>query len=448
MKHNVLKRVWAEVRDVNNDFFNLRTKISPDTVDNDATRFYFIMVPNDGAMAHLNLAGCVFITDEYPTKPPVVHLYTPTGRYNVDVYRGSIGSAYLRSTMCFDILRSEADGGTWKPEYTLSSLFASLMSAIVSYYVTQQYGGERPESVSMGRLNEVKQGARKTFSEYADRLPTIPRLPLVEATPVEATPLFSAQTIQAGYPEIFTSKPIFLQTGSNEVHSFAVNLSNLHSNVIFSVVLSSSTSDLVGNSPKTILVRNGVTATAARKRANETTRWFYHGKPMNDGDMRLHVSIGRDQMTFAYYEKDSEGKAYVHGDCPVSRLSEEHIGDVKGIPFYVNIYTKDKTLGKRAYKGPVMIDVLDIEGKGYIHESMGEEERNLFGFEVVPPADTEFWKDEERGVEEDEWAAVPVNVDELEVAPDELKALPLGVDELEAPLGVEEAFLSLAMLEG
>lgn len=63
MKPKILKRVWTEIKDINADFFNLRTLISPDIVDDDATRFYFMMLPNDGAMAHLTLVGAFFIPD-------------------------------------------------------------------------------------------------------------------------------------------------------------------------------------------------------------------------------------------------------------------------------------------------------------------------------------------------------------------------------------------------
>jgi hypothetical protein len=52
---------------------------------------------------------------------------------------------------------------------------------------------------------------------------------------------------------------------------------------------------------------------------------------MNDGEMRSHVTIGRDQMNFAYYEV-SDDCLYVHGDCPVSRLSTDHVGDVRRVP--------------------------------------------------------------------------------------------------------------------
>lgn len=228
-------------------------------------------------------------------------------------------------------------------------------------------------------MNRVKQDAKNTYEQHKNRFPAIPRIPLVEATAVPATCLFTPGVdIVAGSPETVTSEPIYLQTGTNDVYSFAVDLSALHAGVVFSVILSNTT-DLVGKKKDTVLVRNGVTATAARKRANEDTKWFYHGKPMNGGDMRLHVTIGRDQMTFAYYE---HGRLYVHGDCPVSRLGEKDVGNVKGVPFYVHVYTKVKGVAKGPV-GPVTIKVLDIEGKGYIHESVGEDERNDFGFEMI-----------------------------------------------------------------
>jgi hypothetical protein len=62
MNATTLKRVFTEVKDVNADFFNLRTVISPN-VDDDATRFNFMMLPNDGAMAHLILVGILYFTE-------------------------------------------------------------------------------------------------------------------------------------------------------------------------------------------------------------------------------------------------------------------------------------------------------------------------------------------------------------------------------------------------
>ena len=46
-----------------------------------------------------------------------------------------------------------------------------------------------------------------------------------------------------------------------------------------------------------------------------------------------------------------------------------------GMPFYVNIFLKKK------YGEPAKITMLDIEDKGYIHDT---EEADDFGFELVP----------------------------------------------------------------
>lgn len=230
----------------------------------------------------------------------------------------------------------------------------------------------------MARLDSVKRDAKKTYEEHKSHLPEVPKIPLVEATTISAKALFSPQTITVGTHGLIQSEPIYLQTKSETVHSFAVDLSALNPKIVFSVILANS-NDVLGRKPNTILVRNGVTATAARKRANREMVWFYHGKPMNDGDMRLHVTIGRDQMTFAYQEN---GRMYVHGDCPVSWLTEDHIGNVEGMPFYVFISTNDKS---RVISDPVTIEVLDIEEKGYIFEPMSEEERDNFGFKLIHP---------------------------------------------------------------
>jgi hypothetical protein len=311
----------------------------------------------------------------------------------------------------------------------------------------------------MARLKSVKADAKDVYERHKSHLPEVPRLPLVEAIAVPAKSLFAPQEIIAGCPEAITTEPIYLQTGSDEAHSFAIDLSGLHEGVVFSVILTNQKepTDLVGRKAGTILVRNGVTATAARKTATGRTIWFYHGKPMNDGDMRLHVTIGRDQMTFAYYE---DGRLYVHGDCPVSRLSVDHIGDVKDVPFYVHIYTKDKMKkpnrqqkqkqnlpkvdadvpnNKAARKAErkkrweakngivepesskateeaapveeaffeedepkIILKVLDINGKGYIHESIGEDERNDFGFELIQHPETAARQDADELSEQDQ----------------------------------------------
>ncbi|KAH8662463.1 hypothetical protein BX600DRAFT_437855 [Xylariales sp. PMI_506] len=381
MEAKTLKRLWKEIDDVNLDFFNLRTVISPDPEDN-ITRFSFIMLPNDGAMAHLTLVGALYIPDTYPVSPPAVHLYTKTERYNVDVFRGRLNNK-TSSTLCFNILRAKTDGGTgtWTQDCTISALFASLMSAIVSYYVPQETGSDRPESVSMEKLGRVKLYAKESYDEHKHRMPAVPQIPLVEATMVQAQEMEFPREIIAGEPEKVTAGPIMLQSDDSTVYSFAVDLSELHEGIVFSLILSNSETDLVGKKSDTVLVRNGVTATAARKRAGQSTRWFYHGKPMNDGDMRLHVTIGADQMTLVY---NSNGRRYVHGDCPLSRLTALEIGDVRGVPFYMHIYTKRKS------GPPAKITLLPTDGKGYLHGDPEENDKDSVDFEIVDyPEDSE-----------------------------------------------------------
>ncbi|KAJ5151128.1 uncharacterized protein N7482_010380 [Penicillium canariense] len=140
-----LLRVHKEVRDVNGDFHSLRTVLQE--TDN-KFKWNFLLFPNDGALSHLPLIGELIIPERYPKDPPVLHLFTRTFRENVDVFRAHRNND-TRSTMCFDILRAQWEGGTWDPEYTISCLFASLMQALVTPRVPQDHGRDRPEFVSM-----------------------------------------------------------------------------------------------------------------------------------------------------------------------------------------------------------------------------------------------------------------------------------------------------------
>ncbi|KAI1360716.1 hypothetical protein F5Y08DRAFT_316686 [Xylaria arbuscula] len=99
-------------------------------------------------------------------------------------------------------------------------------------------------------------------------------------------------------------------------------------------------------------------------------------------------------MTFAYY---SDGRRYVHGDCPVSRLTAGQIGDVAGVPFYVHVYLKKKS-GE-----PAKVTFLDTEEKGYVHcvrerdDVVDEGSDDNFGFEMISTAEA----DEASGLNED-----------------------------------------------
>ena len=71
------------------------------------------------------------------------HLFTKTNRYNLDVFNGNaVYNKMESSSICFDIVKpTSMNVSTWKPDYTISTVFASIMSAIVSYKVEQMYGG-------------------------------------------------------------------------------------------------------------------------------------------------------------------------------------------------------------------------------------------------------------------------------------------------------------------
>ncbi|KAJ3296179.1 hypothetical protein HK104_001917 [Borealophlyctis nickersoniae] len=419
------KRILAEIQEVNRDFHSLRTLIQPDP-DGSLRLFYFVMIPNDGALAHQTLIGKLVFKDTYPEYPPLIHLFTATGRYNVDMYRSRLQARNPSgSTMCFDILRSRMDGGTWSAEYTVSCLFASLMQALVSTYVPQEYGGEKEEFVSMERLAAVKKYVAEAFRLYGHLIPRVPEIPTIEAAAIAARP-FTFPTVDAttssaftvkdlGREATFTSAPIFLQTNDPaNTHTVKIDLSNLHGGIIFSVILSNKCTDFQGRQKDTILIRNGVTGTAAKKRADGYMRWFYHGKPLNDGSLIIAVTVTDNQFTIAY---ETEKGYVVHGDCPISYLTPAEIGDVAGVPFYLTIFMKAK------YGKPVSLPILTdtTNPLGYVHDP---------ACQIIPPLDGfELWEvllrkagldgAEERSAsasDKDEWDIIP-RLESLSISP-------------------------------
>src|SRR5271156_3546399 len=215
MTMQIIRRVNTEIQDVNNDFHSLRTVLRP---SDDKSRWNFVMFPNDGGMSHLPLIGELIIRPTYPDDPPVLHLFTETNRWNVDVYRSYMNSA-THSTMCFDILRSKAAGGTWDRSYTISCLFASLMQAIVTPDVEQEYGGDVHEFVSMEKLDGIKQSVNTTYWQHRAKFPTLPTIPTIPATAVSAKRLSFTHT-RAYNPstrlyfngnDTFVSRPFYLQ---------------------------------------------------------------------------------------------------------------------------------------------------------------------------------------------------------------------------------------------
>lgn len=363
-----LLRVHKEIEDVNGDFHSLRTVLKETANKN---KWDFVMFPNDGALSHLPLIGEIIIPEKYPEMPPVLHLFTRTLRYNVDVYHGMKGDEN-HSTMCFDILSSEKNGGTWKQDYTISCLFASLMQALVTQRVPQTYGGDKPEFVSMGKLEQLKHSVHQTYMSHKDRFPLLPVIPMIPATSIPAEPFIFTKpddeapldTLQFQADDKYVSQAIYLQDSQNPGSwSTTLDLRNLHPGVVFSVILSNKRGvDPSGHKNDTILLRNGVTGTAAKKRKGQPISWFYHGKPLNDRNLSVCITVTNDQFVFAYKDDDTN-TFIVHGDTPISKLGEAQIGNVSGIPFYLTILLKRKN-GEEGF-----INVLEQNRTGYIHKS-------------------------------------------------------------------------------
>ena len=106
-------------------------------------------------------------------------------------------------------------------------------------------------------------------------------------------------------------------------------------------------------------------ATAAKKLVNKKLNWFYHGKPLNNGDMCLNITITEKQFVFSYQDDSSNGEWIVHGDTPVSCLGKKHVGDLTGQNFYLVIYVKNKNIER---KGKFTITQV-FTNTGYIHKA-------------------------------------------------------------------------------
>jgi ubiquitin-protein ligase len=368
MNLKTFARVLEQVKECNNQFATLRTVIQPDPEEK-INLFYFVMVPNDGALAHQPLIGRMVIPIGYPQDPPVLHLFTRTCRYNIDVYRGREG--VTGSSMCFDILRrsvSDNDGG-WKPNYSISCLFASLMVAVVSINVPQQYGGDKIEYVSMETLAQTKKEVKQCYDQYRHLIPQVPTIKPVYGRAVKAQDLEFGDLLVTKGEQIFSSSRWFsIQSDRNQENKVTAcfDLSKLKSNIVFSVVLTSDPNDMVGKNRSTVLVRNGVTGTAAKKRAGGTTLWYYHGTPMNSGNTLLQITVAENQFAICLLDNSEnvpvhKMKRILHGDAPVSFLTKHQMGDLSKTQFKLCIYIKVK--GEKTPKYTIPCIPMD---KGYV----------------------------------------------------------------------------------
>jgi ubiquitin-protein ligase len=348
-------RILKEISDTNDDFKTLRTIIKEtETVG----VLHFVQYPADGALADKPIFGRIIVTKYYPSEAPVVHIFTKTDRYNVDVFHSNCYSLNgLSSSVCFDILTT-GYGGTWNPEYTISALLASLLQAIVSSSVPQKYGPDIKEFVSMEKLTNINRQVQMTYDKYKGLIPAGRIIEKTTGFPIKTVNVPFSYNVEAGsrlYPKlesvvhstvkgnpnpvIMSSKGFKLNEGPFSVLIDCSEL-NVNPSTVFSIILGTNKDDLFGTKKDTILFRNGVTGTAATKEQGKPILWFYHGIPLNDPDgLLLNVTITDNQFVISYKKED---KWLIHGDYPVAYFRDQILFEKT---FYLSVYMKNKNSG-------------------------------------------------------------------------------------------------------
>ena len=344
------KKVLKEVQDVNDDFKTLRTRI--EAVPDYLGIFHFLLYPSDGAIADKPICGRIFITSDYPQGPPIVHVLTMTNRYNVDIFNSSAYTlSTLHSSSCFDILKAGYAGsensGSWKKDYTISALIASLLQSIVTINVPQQYGPEIQEFVTMEKLKKIHLEVDKTYNRYSRLMPEgliidgiLSNKVITEQFIFKENQFISNTNNADNADSVIVSDPVTIT--SKKVLSIGLDLSKLQKNVntVFSIVLTTNPKDLVGKIKDTILFRNGVTGTAAAKKGPKTN-WFYHGRPLNQENLKVVVTLGHEEFTISYSVNDEP--YVIHGDLPVAFLTKKDIENLRpGLKFYLCLLLKNK----------------------------------------------------------------------------------------------------------
>jgi hypothetical protein len=89
---------------------------------------------------------------------------------------------------------------------------------------------------------------------------------------------------------------------SNQYKTIEFELINLTPEFVLSFILTNNANDMKGSKSDTIIFRNGVTATAAKKLPKKPLNWFYHGKPLNGGDMKINLTITPNQFAMSYID--------------------------------------------------------------------------------------------------------------------------------------------------
>jgi len=120
--------------------------------------------------------------------------------------------------------------------------------------------------------------------------------------------------------EVLASEPITLQ---DKPWTAEFKLNDLSAEYVLSFILTNDVKDIKGTKNSTVIFRNGVTATAAKKLPNKKLSWFYHGKPLNNGDMLLNITITKKQFLFSYQDESTNGEWIIHGDTPLTRFDKK-----------------------------------------------------------------------------------------------------------------------------
>jgi ubiquitin-protein ligase len=367
-----IKKFIEEINQVSVYFHNIRTCFKQDSSDIDM--YYFLIMPSDGYLSNLPISGRIIRSHDYPITPPIIHIFNKTGKTNVDIYirnsgllKSSLGYT-KRSSICFDILTD------WKPDYTLSLLFGSLIIEFSSYNSEQD---TCKFISSMKKLDFVRTEAFEKYSYWKEYLPEIPILPKIYPSEIP-----SSQMIFTKYKAI----PLALQeydycrTGLGLLNDSLISLSNLNvgcnyfngpfilndiqpktfkfklnlpSYIVFSVILTTNPCDLVGKNKGTVLFRNGITGTAAIKKYDTPIEWFYHGKPLNNNT--IQVTLTKNQFTMVYFQ---DGKPIVLGDTSIVNFDD----DDRAKKYYLVLYTKNTETPIENIKIPI----LETNGNGYI----------------------------------------------------------------------------------
>jgi len=119
---------------------------------------------------------------------------------------------------------------------------------------------------------------------------------------------------------------------------------NLTAEFVLSFILTNNPRDVKGVNSDTVIFRNGVTATGAKKLANKPLNWFYHGKPLNSGDMKINLTITPNQFAMSYIDESTNGNWVLHGDTPLTSLRAKSVGDISKRKFNLVVYVRNKNL--------------------------------------------------------------------------------------------------------